>query len=71
MLVIYVMLFSSRFSNRTWLQSPSYPANDVVDPGYLVVRVDVHSHPPVWGTIQTGEREQIKGKRGEGKYDNN
>ena len=31
----------------TWLQSSSDPANDIVDPGYLVVCVNVHTYLPV------------------------
>lgn len=30
----------------TWFQGSSNLANDVVDPGYLVVSVDVHTHLP-------------------------
>lgn len=53
----------------TWLQSSSYPAYDVVDSGYLVVSVDVHTHLPETdknkeGVIHTGEKDEQR-NRGE------
>ena len=32
---------------RTWFLSSSDPTNHVVDPGHLVIGVDVHAHFPV------------------------
>lgn len=52
----------------TWLQSPSNPANDIVDPSYLVVSVDVHTHLPETDRLRKGDthreyrdRDRIEG----------
>lgn len=63
MLLKALMKGYGRLNCHTWLQSPSYPPNDVVDPGYLVVRVDVHTHLPDTDRLRCDPNRGKKGKQ--------